>query len=96
MLHTKGCSQEVSMLSNLSLPMIAALSLVATPPAEHSKPKKSLDPNEKVCETIKPLGSRLVTKKVCATRAEWDDYRRQDRDAIEKAQRVGCMVQGAC
>jgi hypothetical protein len=84
------------MLSNLSLSLIAALAITSAPPTEQSKPKTPLDPNEKICETVKPLGSRVVTKRVCATRAEWADYRRQDRDAIDKAQRVGCMTQGAC
>jgi hypothetical protein len=45
-----------------------------------------LDPNAKVCETIASAGTRLG-KKVCATRAEWAERKRQDREAVEQAQR---------
>jgi hypothetical protein len=84
------------MLSNLSLSLIAALLIAPAAPNEQPKSKTSRDPNEKVCETIKPLGSRLTTKLVCATRAEWAEARKQDREEIEKAQRVGCVAQGQC
>ena len=84
------------MLARVSLALIAALSIGAAAPAEQAKPKKPLDPNEKVCETIKPLGSRLATKPVCATRAEWAEQRKQDREETEKAQRLGCLRQGKC
>lgn len=86
------------MLGKLSFTVLAATSIALTPAAEapQSKGKEALNPNEKVCETIKPVGSRLATKRVCATRAEWADYRRQDRDATEKAQRLNCLTQSAC
>ena len=51
------------------------------------------DPNEKVCENITAIGSRLSKKRVCATRAEWADRKLQDRQAVEKAQTSPCMLQ---
>lgn len=50
------------------------------------------DPNERICETITPIGTRLGTKKFCGTRAEWADRKRQDREALERAQLSPCMV----
>lgn len=50
------------------------------------------DPNEKVCQVITPVGSRLSTKKVCATRAEWAEKQRQDREATERAQTQVCVI----
>lgn len=50
------------------------------------------DPNERICENITPIGSRLATKRFCGTRAEWADRRRQDREAIENAQRSPCVL----
>jgi hypothetical protein len=47
--------------------------------------------NEKICENITPIGSRLATKRFCGTRAEWEDRRRQDREAVENAQRSPCV-----
>lgn len=44
------------------------------------------DPNEKVCETVTTIGSRIAAKKVCATRAEWAQKRKADRDFAEEIQ----------
>lgn len=84
------------MITKLSFMLIAAVSISSAAPAEQAREKKPVDPNEKVCETIKPLGSRLATKRVCATRAEWAEQRKQDREETEKAQRLGCLSQGMC
>jgi hypothetical protein len=88
--------KEVSMLAKLSCTLMAALLICSSATAEQPKAKKALDPNEKVCETITIVGSRLATRRVCATRAEWADHRRQDREETEKAQRLGCLTQGMC
>ena len=50
--------------------------------------------NEKVCENITLTGSRLATKRFCGTRAEWEERRQRDRDAVEAAQRGPCVYQG--
>jgi hypothetical protein len=50
------------------------------------------DPNEKICQVIKPIGSRLGGKKICATRAEWEEQKRLDREATEKAQTQLCVI----
>ena len=50
------------------------------------------DPNERICEKITLVGSRLATKKFCGTRAEWAERKRQDREALEAAQRSPCML----
>ena len=84
------------MLSNLSLPLIAALSIASAAPTEQAKTKAAPDPNERVCETLTIVGSRLATKRVCATRAEWAESRKQDREETEKAQRLGCLTQAKC
>jgi hypothetical protein len=53
----------------------------------------ALDPNEKVCENLTVVGSRLAKKRVCATRAEWEDRRRQDRQAVDQIQK---QIVGPC
>jgi hypothetical protein len=65
---------------------------VSAPPAEPTANKSKSDPNERVCENITPVGSRLGGKRVCATRAEWAEKRRQDQDAIDRAQVSACMI----
>ena len=51
--------------------------------------------NEKVCETVTVTGSRLGKKRFCATRAEWEERRRLDREEVEKAQRSPCVRDGS-
>jgi len=46
--------------------------------------------NEKVCESITVTGSRLGSRRFCATRAEWAARRLQDRQAIDSLQTRLC------
>jgi hypothetical protein len=56
---------------------------------------KTQDPNEMLCETQKEIGSRLAKKRVCMTRAQWAERRREDRDVIQKSQTQLCVVNPA-
>lgn len=72
--------------------LILAAMVPAAAPAQTQAPR---DPNEKVCETVSQVGSRLSKKKICATRAEWAEMRRADREIIDNAQRsanIGCSI----
>ena len=76
--------------------LILAASLVAPSAIAQTAPASAdRDPNEKVCETSSQVGSRLSKKKICATRAEWAEMKRQDRETVEQVQRatrIGCSV----
>lgn len=51
----------------------AALFLVAGQAAAPSELKSpAIDPDKKICKTIKDTGSRLGGTRECKTRAEWD------------------------
>jgi hypothetical protein len=53
------------------------------------------DPNEKICEDATSIGSRLATKRTCATRAEWAAKRNLERDTVDQLQRgpgPGCSL----
>jgi hypothetical protein len=63
-----------------------------SPPALAQVTKAAPDPNQKVCQVITPVGSRLGGKKICATRAEWEEKKRADREATEKAQTQLCVI----
>lgn len=61
--------------------------------SEPSEPrKKGKDPNEKICETHGVLGSRLATRRVCATRAEWQERRQRERDIVDRTQTQRCAI----
>ncbi len=47
----------------------------------------------KICEMITVTGSRLGTRWICATRAQWQERGRLDREEVEKAQRSPCVIQ---
>jgi invasion protein IalB len=63
---------------------VAAQAPAPTPPVQMKG--KDTDPNKVVCETQSVVGSRLATRRVCMTRAQWADLRSQDRQEIDKVQ----------
>ena len=74
----------------------AALALTVMPLTAQAadKPKpKPYDPDEKICEKVEVLGTRIATKRICATRAEWEERRRMEREVVDDAQR---RVNGPC
>lgn len=74
--------------------LAVAMTIAATPPAPaQTQARAGYDPNEKVCESIPVIGSRLARKRVCASRAEWEEKKRLDREAVEQAQR---QIGGPC
>lgn len=80
-----------------TLVLLAAASVatagIATEPPQ--SPKKGKDPNEKICETQGVLGSRLATRRVCATRAEWEERRQRERDIVDRTQTQRCAIDPA-
>ena len=72
---------------------LSAPSLAQSSSSDKARPLP--DPNQKICETVTTIGTRLGAKKVCATRAQWAEKRRQDRESLDDAQRgahIGCSV----
>ena len=88
-------------MTRMAIRAAAALILSAAliPPAAMAQTTKAApDPNAKVCETVSQGGSRLSKKKICATRAEWAEMRRADREVVDQAQRaaqIGCAMSPA-
>lgn len=59
----------------------------AAPAAAQAPPKSSIaDPDKVICEKQTVVGSRLATKRVCKTRAQWADERLQERQEVERVQ----------
>ena len=80
-----------------TLLLAAALTIGTAPALAQPKPQPNTstgDPNERICEKVEIIGSRLASKRICATRAEWADRKRQDREALEAAQRGPCVRDG--
>jgi hypothetical protein len=64
---------------------VPSLAQTATP-ADQSAKQKTVDPNEMVCERQESIGSRIASKRVCMTRAQWADRRLQDRQELDRVQ----------
>jgi hypothetical protein len=71
---------------------LAGAAVAQTSPSQANPP--AARGNDKVCETITVTGSRIGAKRFCGTRAEWEERRRRDREAVEAAQRSPCVVNG--
>ena len=74
--------KRASVMLLLSSTVIAG----AQSPSAQDRSKGTKDPDEWICEKQTVIGTRLATRRVCATRAEWDERRRLDKEAIDKAQ----------
>lgn len=72
--------------------LIVASALSAPVNAQAATSAQVRDPNEKVCETVSQVGSRLSKKKVCATRAEWATTRKDEKETLEWIQRQGTIA----
>ena len=44
------------------------------------------NPNDMICRDVGVTGSRLDVKRICMTRQQWDEQRRDARDAVDRAQ----------
>ena len=59
----------------------------AVPPAADQRAEQGKDdPDRLVCRRDTETGSRLKAQRVCMTRAQWDEQRRQSRQSIERSQ----------
>jgi len=68
--------------------LLAVAPIAAASADDAAKAKAGVrDPNERVCENIVQVGSRLATRRFCGTRAEWEARKKEDRDVVEDAQR---------
>lgn len=55
-------------------------------PAQPEIAKNSVDPTEVVCEKVEQIGTRLVSNRVCMTRAQWAEQKRLNREEINRVQ----------
>lgn len=80
----------------LKLVILAALAAFGTTTVsaqvssiESSRPDtKSQDPNKVICERAETTGTRLGAKRVCMTAAQWAEQRREQREDLERVQRI--------
>ena len=87
------------------LTLAAAVAIAASTPAAGAAPvapegaaqaapaAKPVDKDRQICKT-EPLAGSRVPKKVCATKAEWDARRQDDKEQLDKMQRASTPHNG--
>ena len=78
------------MTSALWVTATIASSLAAQPaaaPRDVEVVGEKRDPQAVVCEEVRPVGSRLITRRVCATNHHWAEKRLLDRQGLEEVVR---------
>jgi hypothetical protein len=71
-------------LATLSAPLLAD-SGASSAPAPTTKSDAG-DPNKVICRRIETIGTRLDSKRVCRTRAEWEAEQQANRQDLERNQ----------
>ena len=66
--------------------LASSAAAIAQAPSDTTKLGPMTDPSEVVCVREAVIGSRVATRRVCRTRAEWAEARRQVRENVERAQ----------
>jgi hypothetical protein len=81
----------------LTLTALAAAALPQRAIAQSAAPATSApDPNQIICRSEQAIGSRLRWNRVCATRAQWIEHIREDRQYAERAQTNRTYCGGIC
>lgn len=65
---------------------IAMLGLLSTAAAAGEQKADGKDPNRIICEKQEVVGSRLATKRICMTAAEWQAKRLEERQSLDRSQ----------
>ena len=65
--------------------LVILASLVPTT-ALAQPPAASTNPNALICRVTGETGSRLQRSRICKTRAQWDELRREQRNTLDRAQ----------
>jgi hypothetical protein len=65
--------------------LLATLPLLL-PAAAAAAPHAAQKPTDTICRDIEETGSRLASHRVCMTRGQWEEQRRNSRQMIDKAQ----------
>jgi len=88
----------------VSVALFVAVPLAAQAPVEPAagsgtttaSPRPERDPNEMICERQEVTGSRLGSRRVCMTRAQWAQQRRDSKDLVDRSQLGSCLRQAGC
>ena len=89
--------QRESEMNRLAILCVAAAAsaglaqALADPPARKTREGEG-DTGQIVCKSAPEIGSRLRSRRVCRTRAEWAELQAQSRDVVDEVQRFKPVI----
>lgn len=78
--------KSLLLLTPLVFAASAGLAQPATPTVPAHPSADPYDPNQVICRVVHDTGSRLNRTRICATRQQWDEQHRVDRQSVEHTQ----------
>jgi hypothetical protein len=67
--------------------LLASAGVAAQTPSSGGSPEREAgDPDRRICQPVAETGSRLSRGRVCLTRSQWEQQRRETRQNVERAQ----------
>jgi len=86
-MHLVSIVRSGSALAGAALLVAAMPATAQTQSSTQQSPiNKNSDPNRVICEKVQDTGSRLNTRKICMTAAQWEEQRRRNREDLQDAQ----------
>ena len=74
----------------LAAGLISAMAIAASPGPPAPAPEEAPDDQSRVvCVQSTEIGSRLRQRRVCRTKAQWDEYRANVRMQVTRKQSIG-------
>jgi hypothetical protein len=87
-----AAAAPISVAGQTPAPTETAVQATRAAPAQPQA--KGLDPDRRVCKGTTPTGSRLAKTKICKTAREWELQKQEDRQAINRMQKLGDKQSG--
>src|SRR5438477_8428552 len=73
--ETMSVRLSILLVSAVGWAMSGSVAAADPQPGSTQGARAQTDPSQRICEDITQVGSRLATKRICATRAEWSAMR---------------------
>ena len=83
-----GLTFLVTLAAALAFSATSAVAQISSIESSRSSGKAPKDPNKPICERVEQIGTRLGARRVCMTAAQWAEQRREQREDMERVQRI--------
>ena len=73
-------------LALIAMTTVSILGAAQFADAREPRAKSTYNPNQIVCSRERETGSRVMARRICMPAREWERFRREQRQAIDRAQ----------